>query len=349
MCGRRRRELPGATAKPAAPTFANVGQTRFRTVWTAPPTASSPTASSPTTGYAIEYKPSSEPDDAYRAVTPAPRAGGRRGYNIITRRGQFITPGTAYDVRVRERNAHGWGPWSDPATVTTTGDAPVAHAPPGKPDAPAFANVGQTRFRTVWTMPPAGSSPITGYAIEYKPSSEPDDAYRAVTPAPRAGGRRGYNIITRRGQFITPGTAYDVRVRERNAHGWGPWSDPATVTTTGDAPVAHAPPGKPDAPAFANVGQTRFRTVWTAPPAGSSPITGYAIEYKPSSEPDDAYRAVTPAPRGTTKGYNVVNRATQNITPATTYHVRIRARNAHGWSQWSQPATITTTSTPQPE
>jgi hypothetical protein len=160
--------------------------------------------------------------------------------------------------------------WTAPAAGSSAADTP-----PGKPDAPTFSDVQETQitgFRVVWAAPTAGSSAITGYGIQYKLSSESDDAYADVSPTPR-GTTRGYNVIARTGQFIVPGTSYDVRVREQNAEGWGEWSDPGTVTTAGTAPAADTPPGKPDAPTFSDVQETQFRVVWAAPTAGSSATT----------------------------------------------------------------------------
>jgi Tfp pilus assembly protein PilZ len=329
--------------KPDAPTFSDVQETQFRVVWAAPTAGSSAI-----TGYGIQYKLSSEADDAYADVSPAPRGGGKRGFNVVTRQGQFIIPGTSYDVRVREQNAEGWGEWSDPGTVTTAGTAPAADTPPGKPDAPTFSDVQETQFRVVWAAPTAGSSAITGYGIQYKLSSETDDAYADVSPAPRGGGKRGFNVVTRQGQFIIPGTSYDVRVREQNAEGWGEWSDPGTVTTAGTAPAADTPPGKPDAPTFSDVQETQFRVVWAAPTAGSSAITGYGIQYKLSSEADDAFADVSPAPRGITRGFNVVARNGQDIAAGTSYDVRVRAKNSDGWGEWSDVGTVTTAGTAPP-
>jgi hypothetical protein len=156
---------------------------------------------------------------------------------VVTRTGQFIVPGTSYDVRVREQNAEGWGEWSDAGSVTTAGTAPAADAPPGKSAAPTFSDIQETRFRILWKAPTPGSSPITGYGLQYKLSSASDEAWADVKPEPRGVRASGFNLTNRSGQSITPGTSYDVRVRAKNAEGWGEWSDAGTVTTTGTAPA----------------------------------------------------------------------------------------------------------------
>ena len=123
--------------------------------------------------------------------------------------------------------------------VTITVDD-VADTPPGQPDAPAIINVKETSFRVTWTAPAAGSSAIAGYGIHYKPAAAEDSAYADVKPRPRGTGT-GYNLVNRGGQTIAAGTSYDVRVRSKNAEGWGPWSDPASVVTAAPLPVNAAP------------------------------------------------------------------------------------------------------------
>jgi hypothetical protein len=113
------------------------------------------------------------------------------------------------------------------------------------------------------------------------------------------------------------------------------------VTDVAEAPAA------PEAPSFREVRRNRFRFTWTAAPAGDSPTDRVDIEYKQATEPDSAYRDVRPAPRNpptrrTTRGYNLINRAEQPITAATTYQIRIREGNAAGWGPWSQPGAVTT-------
>ncbi len=104
--------------------------------------------------------------------------------------------------------------------VTITVDD-VEDTAPGQPDAPEIIKVKQRSFRVTWTAPVAGSSAIAGYGIQYKLSSEADSAYADAKPTKR-GTVTGYNLVNHRGQSVVKGTSYDVRVRARNAEGWGP-------------------------------------------------------------------------------------------------------------------------------
>ena len=434
------KEAPG---QPDAPEIINIKETSFRVTWTAPAAGSSAIS-----GYGIQYKLTSEADSAYADAKPTKR-GTVTGYNVVDRSGQSITAGTSYDVRVRARNAEGWGPWSDAATAVTASPAPPANNPPsfasstaevsvaentasstaigaavtatdpdvgdtltytlgttaddghfaidsgtgqlstngaldyeakdsytvtvtatdgggltasiavtvkvtdvadttpGQPDAPEIINVKENSFRVTWTAPAAGSSTITGYGIQYKLSLEADSAYADAKPTKR-GTVTGYNLVNRNGQSITAGTSYDVRVRARNAEGWGEWSEAAIAVTASPDPPADTTPGQPDAPEISNVKETSFRVTWTAPAAGSSAISGYGIQYKLSSEADSAYADAKPTKRGTVTGYNLVDRNGQSITAGTSYDVRVRARNAEGWGEWSDPAIVVTASPDPP-
>ena len=248
----------------------------------------------------------------------------------------------SYAVTVIAADSAGlWAGLDVTITVTDVKEAP------GQPDAPEIINIKETSFRVTWTAPAAGSSAISGYGIQYKLSAEADSAYADAKPTKR-GTVTGYNLVNRRSQSVVKGTSYDVRVRARNAEGWGPWSDAATVTTASPDPPPDTAPGQPDAPEIINIKETSFRVTWTAAAAGSSAITGYGIQYKLSAETDSAYADAKPTKRGTVTGYNVVNRRGQSVVKGTSYDVRVRARNAEGWGAWSEAATVTTASPDPP-
>jgi hypothetical protein len=340
--------------QPNAPTFGLVDERWFDLKWQEPNTGGTPI-----TRIAFQIKRSSAPESAFGYISfsqPDDYLFTRsvRVSDYWMQRG-YIIPGTSYDVRVREQNAAGWGPWSESATVTTDGDAPpdAVELPPGKPGRPNITRVYATSFRIEWQPPSLRGDSIVEMGIQYKLSSEPESAFVYVKPKPRYPRMkefvRGFNLIARSGQSVLPDTSYDVRVQERNGAGWGEWSDVSTVTTAGTAPAADTPPGKPDAPTFSDVQETQFRVVWAAPTAGSSAITGYGIQYKLSSEADDAYADVSPAPRGGGKrGFNVVTRQGQFIIPGTSYDVRVREQNAEFRVVWAAPTAGSSATTPTP-
>ncbi len=303
-------------------------QTSFRVTWTAPAAGSSAI-----TGYGIQYKLTSEADSAYADAKPTKR-GTVTGYNVVNRRGQSITAGTSYDVRVRAKNAEGWGEWSEAATAVTASPDPPANNPPSfasstlevsvAENTVAGANIGDAIEAT---------DPDAGDTLTYTLGNTDDDGHFAID--------------AKTGQLQTKGaldyenqSSYAVTVTATDGGGLTA-SIAVTVKVTD---VADTTPGQPDAPEFINIEETSFRITWTAPSAGSSAISGYGIQYKLSSEADSAYADVKPTPTGTVTGYNLVNRSGQTVAEGTSYAVRVRARNAEGWGEWSDPATAVTAS-----
>ncbi len=317
--------------QPDVPEISNIKQTSFRITWTAPAAGSSAIAS-----YGMQYKLSSEADSAYADAKPTKR-GTVTGYNLVNRNGQSITAGTSYDVRVRARNAEGWGEWSEAATVTTASPAPPPNNPPSFASSTLEVSVAEnTASSTDIGAAVTATDPDVGDTLTYTLGSTADDGHFAVD--------------SKTGQLQTKGaldyenqSSYAVTVTASDSGGL---TASIAVTINVDD-VADTPPGQPDAPEISNIKQTSFRITWTAPTAGSSAIASYGIQYKLSSEADSAYADAKPTKRGTVTGYNVVDRNGQSITAGTSYAVRVRAKNAEGWGPWSEAA-IAVTASPDP-
>ena len=319
--------------QPDVPEISNIQQTSFRITWTEPAAGSSAI-----TGYGIQYKLSSEADSAYADAKPTKR-GTVTGYNLVDRNGQSITAGTSYDVRVRAKNAEGWGEWSEAATVTTASPAPPPNNPPSFASSTLEVSVAEnTASSTDIGAAVTATDPDVGDTLTYTLGNTADDGHFAID--------------SNSGQLQTSGaldyenqSSYAVTVTATD--GGGGLSASIAVTIKVDD-VADTPPGQPDAPEISNIKQTSFRITWTAPAAGSSAISGYGIQYKLSSEADSAYADAKPTKRGTVTGYNVVDRNGQSITAGTSYDVRVRARNAEGWGPWSEAAIVVTASPDPP-
>ena len=311
--------------QPAAPSFINVAQTAFRITWTAPAAGSSAIS-----GYGIQYKLDSEEDSAYADVNPTP-TGTVTGYNLVNRNGQTITAGTSYHVRVRAKNAEGWGLWSEAASVVTAGAAP-ANNPPSFAAASATVEVAEnTASGTAIGDPVTATDPDVGDTLTYGLDASGDHSHFAIDTA--SGQLRTSGALDYEGT-----SSYAVTVTVRDGNG-GTASVDVTITVTD---VADTPPGQPDTPEIINVEETSFRVTWTAPAVGSSAITGYGIQYKLASEEDSAYADVKPTPTGTVTGYNLVNQGGQTVAEGTSYAVRVRAKNAEGWGLWSEAASVVT-------
>ena len=215
-----------------------------------------------------------------------------------------LTNGTAYDFRVRARNAEGWGPWSDTATAT-----PVTV--PRK-----VTGLKLTRrngdIKADWKAPEDGGSAITGYDVEYRtsPSGTWTDASDSGTDT------------THTKSGLTDGTAYDFRVRAVNAEGDGPWSDIATAQ-----PVT-VPRKVTGLELTGRNGD--IKADWKAPEDGGSAITGYDVQYRESS-------ATTWSDVSHTGTDTTVTQ--ESLTNYTDYDFQVRAVNAEGDGPWSDIAT----------
>ncbi len=311
--------------QPDTPEIINVAETSFRVTWAAPAAGSSAI-----TGYGIQYKLASEEDSAYADVNPTP-TGTATGYNVVNRGGQTVAAGTSYAVRVRARNAEGWGLWSDAASVVTAG-APPANNPPSFAAASATVEVAENSAAdTAIANSPTATDPDVGDTLTYTLGTTMDDGHFAID--------------TGSGQLRTKGDldyeskdSYAVTVTATDGGGLSA-SVEVTITVTD---VADTPPGQPATPEIINVEETSFRVTWTVPADGSSTITGYGIQYKLASEEDSAYADVNPTPTGTATGYNLVNGGGQTVAEGTSYAVRVRAKNAEGWGTWSDAASAVT-------
>ena len=110
----------------------------------------------------------------------------------------------------------------DSTTVTVT--VTDRNEAPGKPAAPAVtpaSSGGHAALEVSWLAPTNIGPDITGYAVEYRKQGAA--SWRADNVAV-SGARATINAVT-------PDTAYEARVRARNAENTGQWSDPGRGRT----------------------------------------------------------------------------------------------------------------------
>ena len=260
---------------------------------------------------------------------------------------------TTYYVRIQSVNANGPGPWS-----------PVQSVKPGALRAPTLSSVDAivdvyTSLTVNWSSGnESGKSALSGFTIQYRrtgttswsSSNLNDFTDRADTTYNCTSGDINGDLPT-----TTPSTGnysctltrltnvpYDVRIRARNSFGEGPWST-ITMGTPTD--------GKLSAPSISDVEDVAsssgtLRVTWTQ--ADESP--------KPAVSSFEMRRCHTPTGGSETCRTFGVGRPTPNqsneyqytisgLTNGTEYTVSIRARNTHGYSEWSSGSTGTPTNT----
>ena len=281
--GRTGADVPDA---PAAPTL-TTGATWLDASWTAPTDNGAAI-----TGYDVQYR-----------VTNGSWLEADHSGTGTTKRIAGLSPGTAYEVRVRATNAEGSGGWSPSASASTDAEVPDAPAAP-------TLTTGATWLDASWTAPTDNGAAITGYDVQYR-----------VTNGSWLEADHSGTGTTKRIAGLSPGTAYEVRVRATNAEGSGGWSPPASASTDADVPDAPAPP-------TLTAGSTWLEASWTAPAGNGAAVTDYDVQYR---ETGTNWQTASHVGTATT-------RRIEGLVADTAYEVRVRASNAVGAGGWSTPA-----------
>ncbi len=284
------------------------------------------------TDYDVQYRACTATDSDTTVLTCEPAADATWGSwrarshsgtgKIVTITG--LVNGTAYEVQVRARNANGVGPWSTAGKTT-----PVSV--PARPSTPT-AEPGNQKLVVTWVAPADNGLDITGYDVEYCTGTCASTS-TDWTDASDVGTDTRHEIGS-----LTNGTAYKVRVRAINSlggadQGLGPWSPIRTATP-------RALPDAPGAPSL-EAGDRQIVASWSAPADNGTTINGYNIQY----------RACTATPRDcssnprwggwqtrTHTDLTSLELPITNLTNATKYEVRVRARIAGGVGPYSAAA-----------
>lgn len=255
-----------------------------------------------------------------------------------------LANGTAYRVQVRAKKGGSFSAWSQAMLAM----------PAAVPEAPSPNVTAQPQQINVsWAAPEDNDSTVTGYVVGYRACTATDRACPtgANDPKPTWGNWTTQSIAGTQIVFagLTNGTAYQVRVRARNANGFGPWSAPVSETPVG-APAMPSPPRVTPG----NPGDLVVK--WIAPWDNGSMITAYDVEYRACvTNPDPATmdRSCTSGPTwGNWTSYSHTGTGTTATISGrdngTAHQVRVKARSAAGDGPWSTEVTATPVDKPAP-
>ncbi|HEX8525314.1 MAG TPA: fibronectin type III domain-containing protein [Tepidisphaeraceae bacterium] len=223
-----------------------------------------------------------------------------------------LAAGTNYSYRVRAYNAVGSSVWSNLASATTLGVAPVA---PSNLSATAGS---ATQVTLAWND---NSTNETGFKVERATGT---GAF--VQIAVTAAGATGYVDAT-----AAEGTTYSYRVRATNAIGDSAYTTTATATT----PVAPRAPVSPTNLSATADSSSQVTLAWTD---ASDNETGFKI-----------YRAATGGifVQIGTVGAGVSSYVDTSVSANASYSYRMRATNSIGDSAYTDVVTVTTPLAPQ--
>ena len=232
------------------------------------------------------------------------------GSTIIT----ALTSGTRYEVRVRAMNDEGTSEYSRSGTGSPNPD--VANRNPG------FSG-GSRTFSVAENTGPG--DPI-GSPVD---ASDPDDD--PLTYELEGADAASFDIDSGSGQIRTSAelnheekSRYSVTVRARDGRG-----GTSTVGVTINVTDVDEPPSAPSSPTVTEASSSSLQVTWDAPENTGPSITDYDYRYKALS--DSLWTEVT----NTT--IRVTTVTISRLTASTFYDVEVRATNAEGTSEWSNP------------
>ena len=290
---------------PAGLTAAKDGRLAIDLSWTAPAAADTRAA---VTGYQVQWSAngiSGWTDLATPAAT------------TTTWSHTGLSPGTARHYRVRAASSMGSGAWSSVAQATT--DANVA---------PVFTD-GTSTTRSVAENTAPGQN--VGAAVAATDAEEDPLSY-ALSGADAA----WFGIDAGSGQIEVKGVldheskaGYAVTVVARDIFG-GSASIAVTIAVTD----VDEPPSAPAGLSVAALSEFTLRVRWAAPgDVGRPAVTDYDVQYRAGiggAWSDHAHP-------GTATSATIID-----LTPDTSYQVRVRAKNAEGEGAWTLPAAVRT-------
>ena len=292
---------------PGAPTVAGIpGSTNsVRVTWDEPANMGPPI-----TEYDVQYAPSGQPD----AITKVPVPIGSADRSAVI---TGLTAGTRYNVMVRAWNDEGHSEYSRPGSGSPNPD--VANRNPAFPG-------GALTFSVPENSPPNSD---VGSVVA---ATDPDgDVLNYTLEGPDAG---SFEIVATSGGGQVRTSAplnfeekarYSVAVRVRDGRG----GTDAVNVTINVTDINTEAPETPFAPTVTAVSSTSVQVSWEEPENTGPPINDYDYQYRAVT--DSEWTEVT---NTTITGTTV---PIEGLTPSTSYDVEVRAKNAEGTSEWSNP------------
>lgn len=219
---------------------------------------------------------------------------------------QKLQPATFYRFRLAAQNESGRSPYSDIVTFSTPDN------PPQQPAPPTLKESTINSFHLQWHRRPKDDD----FTLQM---NDPKTAY-------------GYMVVYngRDPQYVCSNlqhfTEYKFRLKAQNEGGSSVWSEEVVFCTKPDRPSR---PSKPVVKG--RIHAHSFRLKWEPPNnTGGADINKYILEVNSGS------------------GYETVYCGTEteavcdNLTPGTTYQLRVSCVSAGGQSNYSDPCTVTT-------
>ncbi|MCY4669232.1 MAG: fibronectin type III domain-containing protein, partial [Rhodococcus sp.] len=227
-----------------------------------------------------------------------------------------LKAGTRYEVQVRARTDEGTSDWSRSGTGMPNPD--VANRNPTFTAASRSLSVAENTAPNTDVGAPIAATDRDGDVLTY--TLEGTDAGSFDILSTSDGGQ----IRTSAALNHEEKASYAVTVRVRDGRG-GTDAVNITIRVTD---VDNEAPDTPFAPTVTAVSSTRLQVTWDAPANTGPPITDYDYRYR---EPGGSWSEVT----NTT--ITATTLTIEGLAASTSYDVEVRATNAEGTSDWSNP------------
>ena len=210
-----------------------------------------------------------------------------------------LEPGAPVWLRVAGINAYGQGPWSNPWCM----DMPCVL--PGRVSNVSASPTGPGRGCVCWDAPAKdGGCPVSAYKVfvTRKGGGGGGEPIVVVVDAPGA-------VV----EGLRAGSIYSAKVQAINAVGAGDWSEPCVFSSEAGAPSAPPPPH------VSHVATDCIGLSWEKPShSHGADVDAFTLEM----QEDSGWRAIY---NGSLLSFQV-----GGLEPGTSYHFRVRGRNAAG-------------------
>ena len=294
--------------QPDAPTVTASTRTSLTVRWTEPANTGPPI-----NDYDVQYR------EAGGTFADWPHTGTRTSTTLTG-----LTANTQYQVQVRATSDEGTSPWSELVTVSTVAN-----------QAPTF-NEGSSTSRSL-------AENTTGTHDIGNPVTATDSDGGTLTYRLEGADAASFDIVSTSGQLRTKaGVTYDHETKDRYEVGVRV-EDGQGGSNTIEVTVAlidqQEPPGTPASPRVVSASSTSLTVSWEEPTNTGPGIHDYDVQYR-----EGASGGFTSWPHNSTD----LTATITNLTPGTGYQVQVRAHNAEGTSEWSDPGTGSTGANQQP-
>jgi hypothetical protein len=240
-----------------------------------------------------------------------------------------LRPDNLYAVSVRGRNAGGDGPWSSIIVQRTT------VPPPLMPTTLYSSDTTSTSTTLSWDNPLDDAYPVTAYqikVIDLETEEAVNVLWQTITAVETGDEKERLCYVV---ENLEPGKEYAFQVRALNQNGPGEETESLKVAVKCDVPP---PPAQPDS---SEQTSDSILLNWRPPPRDNgSAVTGYYLQMRQDGEEDWS----TVSEEITSTSVYV-----SSLLPRTVYHFRVRAKNALGYSEWSDESMVETLPPPPPD